>query len=153
MILPLCAGQLFRLCGRSVRIWIDRKGELWKGLINGLILLTVFFAFSRAASSPFFREKFSGLGLTFLYLASVHLILAAGAYYGAVLIGLSRENRIAVLFTAPQKTIVLGVPLITAYFGDRPDLLGLALLPLLFYHSWQLVVAGIVKSFPAIRGV
>ena len=40
----------------------------------------------------------------------------------------------------------MGVPLLSTYFAGREDLLGLAIIPLLFYHPFQILVAGIVKN-------
>ncbi len=148
MFAPLIAGQLVRL---KLKEWIDRNAEWWKGGINFLILVTIFFAFSRAASGPLFREGFSGLTWLFVYLAVIHVVFLFAAYFGGRLIGLGREDRIAALFTASQKTVVLGVPLINSFFIGRPELMGIALLPLVFYHSYQLIVAGVVKSLPFIR--
>jgi len=64
-----------------------------------------------------------------------------------------RENLISAMFAAPQKTLSLGVPLISAYFARSPQTLGLALLPLLLYHPWQLLIAGLLRNaFLAGRG-
>ncbi len=63
----------------------------------------------------------------------------------------SGPETISVLYAAPQKTLALGVPLLSAYFADDPAVLGVALLPLLFYHPWQLFIAGILKSLPIVK--
>ena len=54
-------------------------------------------------------------------------------------------------YAAPQKTLAVGVPLISTYFASNPEIIGLALLPLVFYHAWQLLVAGVVKSTRFVR--
>ena len=58
---------------------------------------------------------------------------------------------VTVLYAAPQKTLAMGAPLLTTYFAGDPETLGLALIPLLFYHPWQLLVAGMLKSSPLVR--
>jgi predicted Na+-dependent transporter len=45
----------------------------------------------------------------------------------------------------------MGAPLLSVYFASAPQLLGFALLPLIFYHMWQLMVAGFMKSLPLMR--
>ena len=61
-----------------------------------------------------------------------------------------REDRVALLYVAPQKTLALGVPLLSIYFADQ-DLLGVVLLPLVFYHPFQILVAGLLRSLPFVR--
>jgi sodium/bile acid cotransporter 7 len=86
------------------------------------------------------------MGLPILYIAVSHLIILGLAAMAAHLIGLSREDRISVVFAAPQKTLAMGIPLLTTYFAGREELLGIAVIPLLFYHPFQLLVAGILKN-------
>jgi predicted Na+-dependent transporter len=87
----------------------------------------------------------------FAYLALAHILILLIAYAGARLLHFSRENTVSVLFVAPQKTLALGVPLITTYFASTPEALGTALLPLVFYHAWQLLVAGLLKNSRVVR--
>jgi predicted Na+-dependent transporter len=82
----------------------------------------------------------------FAYLAAAHLALLALAYGGARALRLSPQNTISVLYVAPQKTLAAGAPLLSTYFAASPEILGVALLPLLFYHAWQLLVAGVVRG-------
>ena len=51
----------------------------------------------------------------------------------------------------PQKTLAVGIPLLSTYFAHDPELLAVAILPLLFYHPWQLMIAGFIKSSRLIR--
>jgi len=118
---------------------------------NIFILFILFFAFSQTARNPDFLSNLRSLIGPFGYLAAAHLILLFIAYGGARLFLFSRENTISVLYTAPQKTLAVGVPLISTYFAASPEILGIALLPLVFYHAWQLLVAGLVKSSRLVR--
>ncbi len=93
-----------------------------------------------------FQSYGKQLIVPFLYLAVSHLILLFLAFWGARFIGLSRENIISVLYAAPQKTLAMGIPLLSTYFYNRPELLGIAMLPILFYHPWQLFIAGLIKG-------
>ena len=40
----------------------------------------------------------------------------------------------------------MGVPLLGIYFARNPEMLGLAVLPILFYHPFQLLVAGVIRG-------
>ena len=58
-----------------------------------------------------------------------------------------REDRIAAYFTAPQKTLAFGLPLIMVFCARNPGISpGLVSLPLILYHSIQLVVAALVRD-------
>ena len=140
-----------KVTDKVVPVRIDAvKGRL--GILsNVLILHIVFFAISKAASNPLFVQNLGRMHLPLLYLAFSQILMVFLAYGGARILRLDRESTITVLFAAPQKTMALGIPLLTTYFAQDPRLLGSALLPLLFYHPWQLLVAGFVKSSPLIK--
>jgi sodium/bile acid cotransporter 7 len=143
MLAPILLGQLARILVSS---FVDQNRKRLGLASNALILTIVFFSVSRSAANPAFLENIAGLGLPFLFLALSHLALLAAALGLSFLFGLSRENRISVSFTAPQKTLAMGVPLLLIYFARTPEILGVAMLPLLFYHPWQLIVAGFVRN-------
>jgi sodium/bile acid cotransporter 7 len=148
MILPIAAGQAARVSVQALkRAAVEKKG-VFRTVSNGLILLIIFFSISKAAGTPEFRSTLTRMGLPFLFLGGFHFYLLAAAYFGGRVIRLGRESLKSVIFTAPQKTVALGVPLMSAYFAGSPDILGVALLPVIFYHSFQLIVAGSIKSFP-----
>ena len=143
MLVPVTCGQLLR------RLLAPRAAGWRAGISlasNVLILLIIYFAFCRSAGSSLFREHLGALLPPFAYLACSYLVLVGLAYAGARLFGFEAENTITVLFAAPQKTLAMGIPLITTYFAGAPETLGLAILPILFYHPWQLVVSSFLKN-------
>jgi sodium/bile acid cotransporter 7 len=144
MLLPIAAGQGARVFIKS-RIEGVRKSLSLISRI--LILLIIYFTIAKAAGNPLFLETLGKTGVPFLYLGISHLLLLSVAAIGARLLKFSFEDRVSVIFTAPQKTIAMGAPLLTTYFAADQELLGVAILPLIFYHSWQLIVAGVVRSF------
>lgn len=156
MLLPIAAGQAVRALIPVVkRAAVEGKGA-FRTVSNGLILLIIFFSISKTAGIPGFRSTLAHMGLPFLFLAGFHAFLLAAAYIGGRMIRLERGSLKSALFAAPQKTVALGVPLVSAYFADSPEILGVALLPIVFYHSFQLITAGSMKSLPfftAERGV
>jgi sodium/bile acid cotransporter 7 len=125
MLVPIACGQILRRFFQQVAMKQKKRLSVAS---NIFILFILFFAFSKTARNPDF----------------VGNLIAA--YAGARLLRFSRQNTISVLYTAPQKTLAVGVPLISTYFAATPEVLGTTLLPLVFYHAWQLLVAGFVKS-------
>jgi sodium/bile acid cotransporter 7 len=143
MLVPVTCGQLLRrLLGSRAAAW--RSGISQAS--NVLMLSIIYFAFCRSAGSSLFRENLILLLPIFAYLAGSYLLLLGLAYTGARLFAFEPENTIAVLFAAPQKTLAMGIPLITTYFAAAPEYLGLAILPILFYHPWQLLVSSILGN-------
>jgi sodium/bile acid cotransporter 7 len=126
---------------------IDRIKKNLSVLSNIFILMILFFAFAKTAKNPAFTENLKSMILPFIYLAVGHLAILAGVFGGGKVLKLSPENMTSVLFAAPQKTLAMGVPLLSTFFSSTPEILGVALLPLIFYHPWQLFVAGFLTRF------
>lgn len=143
MLLPILFGQVLR---RWIAVVIDGYKKPLGVVNNVFILLILFFAFSKSAGVPGFASTIRSMTGPYIYLALSFLILNGAASLGAMIFGFSRENRITVTFTAPKKTLAMGVPLLSAYFSDSPELLGVALLPLIFYHPWQLLISGFLQE-------
>jgi sodium/bile acid cotransporter 7 len=151
ILVPFAAGQGIRLLG--ARQFAGRhRGQLGV-LSNSLILAIIFFAFGKSARGELFHTGALELLLPFTYLALSHLLLVLAGYAGARLLSLSAENRIAAVFVAPQKTIAMGLPLLSAYFAANPGMLAAAILPLLFYHPFQLLVAGLLRGSALMRRI
>ena len=124
----------------------DKHRKRFSIAANALVLPTVFFAFAKSAGHPAFASGSAALLVPIAYLAAAHLVLVGLVFAGGRLLRLGREDRIALLFVAPQRTLVMGVPLLSVYFARSPELLAMAVLPLLFYHPFQLMVAGLIRS-------
>jgi len=143
VLIPIAAGQILR---RKLRPAVERHRGTLTTLANILLLGVILFTFARSAGAPGFLAQLRGaLGL-FLYLAASHLVLVALAWLGARALRFSPADVISVLFAAPQKTLALGVPLLATFFARSPEALGLVVVPVLFYHPWQLLVAGLLRS-------
>ena len=150
MLVPIACGQILRRLFQEVA---TRQKSRLSVACNIFILFILFFAFSKTARNPDFVGNLIAMIGPFAYLAAAHILLLLTAYAGARLLHFSRENTISVLYAAPQKTLAVGVPLISTYFASTPEVLGIALLPLVFYHAWQLLMAGFVKSSRLVREV
>lgn len=143
MLLPIAVGQVARKYARG---FAKRLSKPLGTLSSTFILMIVFFAFSKTAGNPDFRENVSALLLPFAIIGVAHLVLLSASYLSARALRLSTENTISVLFAAPQKTLAMGAPLIGTFFLNDPETLGIALLPLIFYHAFQLFIAGFLPK-------
>jgi sodium/bile acid cotransporter 7 len=143
MLLPIGAGQF---CRRWLGSFAVKQNKKLAVLSNIFILLILFFSFSKSAGDPEFSGNLKSLAGAYGYLAVSFLLLQGAASGGAALLHFKYEDRIAVTFTAPKKTLAMGVPLLTTFFASQPELLGIALLPLIFYHPWQLFISGILQE-------
>ena len=139
MLLPVAVGQLARLRLREVA---QRHRKRIGVFMNGAILIIIWFSFSKPAMDPAFAASLVRLWPLFGYLALSHLLLLGVVWLASRVLRLDKANTYTALFVAPQKTLAMGAPLLTTYFATMPDLLGVALLPLILYHLWQLAVAG-----------
>ena len=143
ILIPLAAGQLLR---RFLKPLAERSRKPLAQVSNALLLGVIFFTMAASAGDPAFLGRLARAAWPFAYLAVMHLLLVALAYGGARLLRFPREDLISVSFAAPQKTLALGVPLLSACFAASPQALGVMLLPVLLYHPWQLVVAGLLRN-------
>ena len=142
-LLPFAVGVGLR---RFIQAWIDaNKG--WVNLIsNSVILFIVYTAFCDSVSERIW-DKY-GIILTVRVLLSVVLlfgVMSVLIYLTSFAAKLNREDWIAVYFCSVKKTLAMGVPLAILIFGSRSDL-GLILLPIMFYHPFQLFVNGLLAN-------
>ena len=139
MLLPVALGQLARA---RLRELAQRFRKAISMFMNAAIVVIIWFSFSRPALDPTFAASLLRLWPLFGYLALSHLLLLGVVWGISRALRLDKANTYTALFVAPQKTLAMGAPLLTTYFATMPDLLGVALLPLIMYHLWQLTVAG-----------
>ena len=141
MVVPIAFGQLIR---RFVSGWIKSQKRLLGSVSKTSMLTILFFAFASSAADPEVVDQIRGFLIPIIYIVVSHLVLVAAAAGGAKLLRLPRDDILTVVFAAPQKTLAMGVPLLTTYFGTESGILGPTLLPLIVYHIFQLLVAGII---------
>jgi sodium/bile acid cotransporter 7 len=143
MLLPLAVGQLARI---PLRAWASRRSGLLAAISNLLILLLIYLAAASAGSTSGLGAILTRMAPVFLYLAASAPLIVALAYGGARIVGLKRADVITAVFTGSQKTMAMGIPLITACLAGRPDVLGIAVLPIVFYHPWQLLMCAVARG-------
>ncbi len=144
VLVPFLAGQVLRLRLRAFAA--AHRGRL-SAAAGVLVLVVVFLAFCRAAGSDALRGAAPRLVWPMAYLAGSNVVLMAAAYAAARGLRFAPGDVTAAVFVAPQKTLAMGVPLLSTYFAAQPEVLGIAMIPLLFYHPWQLLTAGVAKGF------
>ncbi len=142
ILFPLVLGQVVR---RFLKDLYARHKVAVRRFNSGVILFIVWSAFCQS----FLRDVWQQVGwvdLTLTGLGVIALLAAAGAWlwWGAARLGLSRESRVAAFYSGGQKSVAMGLPLSAMIFGvgaGSADL-SLLLLPLLIYHTAQLMLGG-----------
>jgi sodium/bile acid cotransporter 7 len=125
-----------------VRKWVDASRPILNILSNGVILFIVYTAFCDSVEGRIWEHY--GIGLTVKVLAGViTLFTTVSLFVWAISSSarLDRDDFIAALFCSVKKTLAMGVPLAQLIFGAKANL-GLILLPIMFYHPFQLFVCG-----------
>lgn len=149
VLLPFAVGQIIAGLRPSVRRAMNRIGP---PLSQVLILLIMLCAFS-GSLHRLTGGAMSRWGVAFAYLAGFHATLGVALLAAVRLSGLRRDESVAVFFCGTQKTLAMGTPLAYAYFADDAGAVGLVLLPLVFYHLFQLVVGNVLAHVWARRTI
>lgn len=137
IIVPLVIGLLLqRLLGN----WAKRYSKQLGLLDKGTILLIVYSSFSESFGSGLFTSasKFQLLKLVILvviFFLFVYFLLG----YVAQKLNLKTEDKITAQFCGTKKSLVHGSVMIKVIFGQSASA-GLLLLPIMLYHSMQLIL-------------
>lgn len=143
LVLPLVVGQL-------LRPWLGAFVQQHKKRITfvdrGTILLLVYTSFCDSFAKGIWSGNGAGqiILLTAICLSLFILVLVLTSNLSRLL-RLTRPDKVAVVFCGSKKTLAAGVPMAKVIFGAHPAL-GLILLPLMIYHSLQLVIGGVLAQ-------
>jgi sodium/bile acid cotransporter 7 len=143
VLLPLVVGQAIRLFAREHTAVFERVRQVPSMLLLFLIFCVFCATFSAHMPDGAGRDiAIAGIGG-----AVLHLGLLALSWWlaGWRLFGFTRGDRIAALLCSTQKTIALGVPMLSILYGHHPQLAWLTL-PLICYHPLQLVISGVLAG-------
>ncbi|WP_235092502.1 bile acid:sodium symporter family protein [Streptomyces sp. A1-5] len=136
LLLPFLAGQALR---RWIADWLSRHRALTTLCDRGSILLVVYSAFSHGMTTGIWHRvpppRLLLLAAICLALLGLVLFLADGT---ARLIRLPRTDRVTAVFCGSNKSLASGLPMATVLFP--PDRIGITVLPLMLYHTLQLVL-------------
>jgi solute carrier family 10 (sodium/bile acid cotransporter), member 7 len=129
-----------------VRPWVDANRRWINIASNGVILFIVYTAFCDSVKNKLWQQY--GIGLTLNVLVTIVVLFFSVSFLVWItskVARLGREDFIAALFCSVKKTLAMGVPLAHLIFGANANL-GLILLPIMFYHPFQLFVCGLLAS-------
>src|ERR1700757_3277866 len=142
-LVPFIVGMV---CRMALRKWADQNRRFLNLISNGVILFIVYTAFCDSVEGRVW-EKY-GIGLTLQVVGAVVILFTTVSLLVlgvSSIVRLSREDFIAALFCSVKKTLAMGVPLAQLIFGTHANL-GLILLPIMFYHPFQLFVCGLLAN-------
>lgn len=143
VLLPLLLGQLAQVvAGKRAKDF-----ERLRQLPSVFLLYLIFCVFCATFSTAMPSSAGHDLLIALLGVVLLHLVLLAACWWLTAIggLGFSRGDRIAALFCGTQKTLALGVPMLSILYGQHPQLAWLTL-PLICYHPLQLVVSGVLAT-------
>ncbi len=143
LILPLVAGQLMR---PLIGAFVGRHKKRVALVDRGTILLLVYTSFCDSVKEGVWSSQgwgtlaLTAIGATLLFFVVMGIV-------GVVCdrLGFPVEDRITAVFCGSKKTLASGVPMAQIIFGAHPGI-GLILLPIMIYHSLQLVICGVLAE-------
>lgn len=130
--------------GQALRPWLKEQAARHKAAISrvdrGSILLLVYTSLCESIHAGVFQRHgaLAVLGALAVAAALLGVVLALTAL-AARAAGFARAERITAVFCGSKKTLAAGVPMAQLIFGAGP-FAGLVILPLMAYHTLQLVV-------------
>jgi predicted Na+-dependent transporter len=151
IIAPLAVGLLAQVAARhkapslvtdSFVATVNKAASL---LLVGILYLLFCKAFSSSADSIDSASVLRLCGVV----AVVHTLILATAWFTAhhaPLGPMSQEQRVAFFLMAPQKTEAMGVAILTSIFQTSSENIGVLALPIVVYHTVQVLVAAALVS-------
>lgn len=140
VILPVVVGQILQKFSPAVVAFAKKYKKYISATQQYLLIFIVYTVFCETFSNA---NNASSVGDIFIMIA-VQICLMGGLlvlswYFFGFIVPNSPKLRATALHASVHKTVAMGIPLISAIYGDDP-LVGLYTLPLLIWHSLQLVV-------------
>jgi sodium/bile acid cotransporter 7 len=142
-LVPFAAGMLLR---PLVWRFVDANKRWVNWVSNAVILFMVYAAFCDSVRNRIWNKFNAGLTVGVLAVViALYITISVLVQLASRWLQLNREDFIAAYFCSVKKTLAMGVPLAILIFGTRADL-SLILLPIMFYHPFQLFVNGILAN-------
>jgi solute carrier family 10 (sodium/bile acid cotransporter), member 7 len=138
LVLPLVVGQVLRpwLGG-----WADRHRARLSVVDRVTILLLVYTSFCDSVQAGVWKSGLTTLAIVSVLCCLLLVVALVATWFAGKALGFDDSDRIATLFCGSKKSLAAGVPMAALIFGAGPRL-ALVLLPILVYHSIQLLVGG-----------
>ena len=136
LLVPFAAGHLLR---PWIGAWAERNRSILALTDRGSILLIVYAAFSASVVQGLWQQL-PFVGLTSLFLVDGTLLAAALLIMTTAsrVLGFARSDESAIVFCGSQKSVVSGIPIASTLIAGPA--LGPFVLPIMIYHSMQLLV-------------
>ena len=139
VILPFSIGQVCRnVFSLNVNTALAKSGTNW--MILAIMLIAFINAFQQGI-----ELGLSELIYVLLLSLALKLFFSTFAWYSGTLMkaSLTLADRKCLTITATQKTLALGLPIVSVLFADNPNL-ALISLPIIAFHTIQLIIDGIL---------
>lgn len=134
---PVVLGFFFH---RYLADVVMKYSKILKNFDQTIILLIVFSAFSQSFGQKMFQgQRVSDLFILGVLMLMLFLFMLGIMYFLGKWLSFSREDSITVLFCGSKKSLVQGAVMGKILFPD-PVVFGVVLLPLMVYHTLQLVI-------------
>jgi len=145
VIVPMIIGICFQFWLVKVTTWL--KSKLNFTYINQSLLLFIIYSVFCDTFNAHLDLDVVSFVMTISIVVGLHFtyLLIAWLAFLPKFFKFTWEDRVAGLFCASQKTLTLGVPLISImYANDTNPAVGLVVIPVMIIHPFQLLVAGIL---------
>jgi len=137
IVAPLIAGLFLQ---KYFGQWAAKHSKSLSNFDKITIILIIYTSFSNSFASNIFKEI---SWMEILKLAGIVLLLFFIVYYGTLLasraLGLGQRDTITAQFCGTKKSLVHGSVMVRVLFGSTANS-GLILLPIMLYHSTQLIL-------------
>ncbi|MDR2443158.1 MAG: bile acid:sodium symporter [Deltaproteobacteria bacterium] len=149
LVFPFVLGQALR---PFLANWVQRRKKLI-GVTDRLsVIFIVYVSFSRGTTSGLWGSLSFQILVALLIGCALLLGLALLATScGGRLLGFPLADRIVIVFCGSKKSLITGVPMANIIFP--PELAGVIILPLMFFHQMQLVVCSLLAKRYAVTNV
>ncbi len=143
ILIPVILGlALNRYLGKYAR----KYGKFLTLFDKSIILTIVYTSFSKSFQS----NLFGSLNIKYLIITLVIIIFIFAFIYGiifglATLLNFSREDKITAIFCGSKKSLVHGTVMADVLFKHMPSQ-GIFILPIMVYHSLQLIVISFIAQ-------
>jgi len=134
VLIPLVAGQF-------ARVWFPvaaKHTEPYQGYAGQTCVLLLSLATFSKSMTQLVTEA-PALWRYFALLAAIHVGLVAIVSAAVRVCACSMAETPAILFSATQKTLAVGLPLAESFFARRGEPVGVIILPLIFYYIFQML--------------
>jgi len=143
LILPLMLGQLSR---PWLADWAKRRRPWLFAVDRVTILFIIYTSFCDSILRGVWSEQGAGTLISALIGGGVIFFIMFGLVWAICrLLDFPLPDRITAVFCGSKKTLVSGVPMAQIIFSSDPRL-GIILLPLMIYHSMQLVICAVLAD-------